>query len=109
MNMFEDIVKKLLSFFVIVGALFIEGVVLGIYIGERRCQKTIEEKDEMIRFRTHHVVILEDVINDIYEKDREYFDKNIATSAPFDSLRSLYKDEFKRDLKTITWDDMYNY
>ena len=39
----------------------------------------------------------------------EYFDKNIATSAPFDSLRSLYRDEFKRDPKTITWDDMYNY
>lgn len=56
-----------------------------------------------------HVAILEDVINDIYENDREYFDENIATSAPFDSLRSLYKDEFKRDPKTITWDDMYNY
>ena len=65
--------------------------------------------EEMIKFRTHHVVILEDVINEIYEHDREYFDKNIATSAPFDSLRSLYKDEFKRDPKTITWDDMYNY
>lgn len=64
---------------------------------------------KMIKFRTHHAAILEDVINDIYENDREYFDKNIATSAPFDSLRSLYKDEFKRDPKTITWDDMYNY
>lgn len=65
--------------------------------------------EEMIKFRTHHVVILEDVINEIYEHDREYFDKNIATSAPFDSLRSLYKDEFKRNPKQITWDDIYNY
>lgn len=65
--------------------------------------------EELIKFRTHHVAILEDVINDIYENDREYFDKNIATSEHFDSLRSLYKDEFKRDPKTITWDDMYNY
>lgn len=67
------------------------------------------QDEELIRFRTHHVAILEDVINNIYENDREYFDKNIATSASFDSLRSLYKDEFKRDPKQITWDDMYNY
>ena len=67
------------------------------------------KQNDLIRFRTQHVVILEDVINDIYENDREYFDKNIATSAPFDSLRSLYKDEFKRDPKQITWEDMYNY
>ena len=104
-----DVIKKLLSFFVIVGALFIEGVGLGIYIGERRCQKTVVEKDEMIRFRTHHAVILEDIINDVYEHDSAYFHQNIATSAPFDSLRSLYKDEFKRDPKQITWEDMYNY
>lgn len=64
---------------------------------------------ETIEFKTRHAVILEDVINDIYERDREYFDKNIATSAPFDSLRSLYKDEFKRDPKQITWEDMYNH
>ena len=68
-----------------------------------------DEQNEIIRFRTHHAAILEDIIDNIYENDREYFDKNIATSAPFDSLRSLYKDEFKRDPKTITWDDMYNY
>lgn len=67
------------------------------------------KQNDLIRFRTQHAAILEDVINDIYENDREYFDKNIATSAPFDSLRSLYKDEFKRDPKQITWDDMYNY
>ena len=65
--------------------------------------------EEMIKFRTHHVAVLEDVINEIYENDREYFDKNIATSEHFDSLRSLYRDEFKRDPKQITWDDMYNY
>lgn len=65
--------------------------------------------EELIKFRTHHVAILEDVINEIYERDREYFDKNIATSEHFDSLRILYRDEFKRDPKTITWDDMYNY
>lgn len=65
--------------------------------------------EEMIKFRTHHVAILEDVINDIYENDREYFDKNIATSEHFDSLRSLYRDEFKRNPKTIMWEDMYNY
>jgi hypothetical protein len=68
-----------------------------------------KQNNDLIRFRTQHAAILEDVINDIYENDREYFDKNIATSAPFDSLRSLYKDEFKRDPKQITWDDIYNY
>ena len=67
------------------------------------------ELENIIEHRTKHAVILEDVINEIYENDREYFDKNIATSAPFDSLRSLYRDEFKRDPEQITWDDMYNY
>lgn len=67
------------------------------------------QDEELIKFRTHHVVILEDVINDIYEHDSAYFHQNIATSEHFDSLRSLYKDEFKRDPKTITWEDMYNY
>ena len=67
------------------------------------------KQNKMLRFRTQHAAILEDVINNIYENDREYFDKNIATSAPFDSLCSLYREEFKRDPKTITWDDMYNY
>lgn len=78
-------------------------------IGFATINKKLSEKDELIRWRTHHAAVLEDVINDIYENDREYFDKNIATSEHFDSLRSLYKDEFKRDPKTITWDDMYNY
>lgn len=67
------------------------------------------QDEELIRFRTHHVVILEDIINDVYEHDSAYFHQNIATSEHFDSLRSLYRDEFKRDPKTITWDDMYNY
>lgn len=67
------------------------------------------KQNDLIEFRTQHAAILEDVINDIYENDREYFDKNIATSEHFDSLRSLYRDEFKRDPKQITWDDMYNY
>lgn len=65
--------------------------------------------EELIKFRTHHVVILEDIINDVYEHDSAYFHQNIATSEHFDSLRILYRDEFKRDPKTITWDDMYNY
>lgn len=68
-----------------------------------------KQKDDLIKFCTQHVAILEDVINDIYENDREYFDGNIATSAPFDSLRSLYRDEFKRNPKQITWEDIYNY
>ena len=68
-----------------------------------------KQKNDLIEFRTQHAAILEDIIDNIYENDREYFDENIATSAPFDSLRSLYKDEFKRDPKTITWDDIYNY
>lgn len=68
-----------------------------------------DKQSDLTKFRTQHAAILEDVINDIYENDREYFDKNIATSEHFDSLRSLYRDEFKRDPKTITWDDMYNY
>lgn len=67
------------------------------------------QDEELIRFRTHHVAILEDIINDVYEHDSAYFHQNIATSEHFDSLRSLYRDEFKRDPKTITWDDMYNY
>lgn len=67
------------------------------------------KQNDLIEFRTQHAAILEDIIDDIYENDREYFDENIATSEHFDSLRSLYKDEFKRDPKQITWDDMYNY
>lgn len=84
-------------------------IIASLFVSIRRTDLQQRHDEEMIKFRTHHVVILEDIINDIYERDREYFDKNIATSAPFDSLRSLYKDEFKRDSKTITWDDMYNY
>lgn len=84
-------------------------IIASLFVSIRRTDLQQQRDEEMIKFRTHHAAILEDVINDIYENDREYFDKNIATSAPFDSLRSLYKDEFKRDPKTITWDDIYNY
>lgn len=84
-------------------------IIISLFVAIRRTDLQQQRDEEMIKFRTHHAAILEDVINDIYENDREYFDKNIATSAPFDSLRSLYKDEFKRDPKQITWDDMYNY
>ena len=84
-------------------------VTISLFAAIYRTDLKQRQDKELIEFRTHHVTILEDVINDIYEKDREYFDKNIVTSAPFDSLRSLYKDEFKRDPKTITWEDMYNY
>lgn len=107
--MFEGTVKELLLFFFVIGLLFTGGICFGMYISEQQCQKTIEEKDELIKWRTHHAAVLEDVINEIYEHDREYFDKNIATSAPFNSLRSLYRDEFERDPEKITWDDMYNY
>lgn len=89
----------------IVCIIFVGGVGLGYSVAKHK----ITKQDKLIEWRTHHAAILEDVINDIYENDREYFDKNIATSAPFDSLRSLYKDEFKRDPKQITWDDIYNY
>ena len=84
-------------------------IIASLFVFTRQTDLQQQRDEEMIEFRTHHAAILEDVINDIYENDREYFDKNIATSAPFDSLRSLYKDEFKRDPKQITWDDMYNY
>lgn len=84
-------------------------IIASLFVSIRRTDLQQQRDEEMIKFRTHHAAILEDVINDIYENDREYFDKNIATSEHFDSLRSLYKDEFKRDPKTITWDDMYNY
>lgn len=84
-------------------------IIASIFVFVRQTDLQQQRDEELIEFRTHHAAILEDVINDIYENDREYFDKNIATSAPFDSLRSLYKDEFKRDPKTITWEDMYNY
>lgn len=84
-------------------------IIISLFTAIYRTDLKQRQDEELIEFRTHHVAILEDVINDIYENDREYFDKNIATSAPFDSLRSLYKDEFKRDPKTITWDDIYNY
>lgn len=109
MAYFEGTVKELLLFFFVIGALFTGGIFFGMYIGEKRCQKIIKEKDEMIEFRTRHVVILEDIINDVYEHDSAYFHQNIATSEHFDSLRSLYRDEFKRDPEQITWDDMYNY
>ena len=82
-------------------------VIAALFVSIHRTELQEQHDKEMIEFRTHHAAILEDVINDIYENDREYFDKNIATSASFDSLRSLYKDEFKRDPKTITWDDIY--
>lgn len=84
-------------------------IIASLFVSIHRTDLKQRRDEEMIKFRTHHAAILEDVINDIYENDREYFDKNIATSAPFDSLRSLYREEFKRDPKTITWDDMYNY
>lgn len=84
-------------------------IIASIFVFVRQTDLQQQRDEELIEFRTHHAAILEDVINDIYENDREYFDKNIATSEHFDSLRSLYKDEFKRDPKTITWDDMYNY
>lgn len=84
-------------------------IIASIFVFVRQTDLQQQRDEELIEFRTHHAAILEDVINDIYENDREYFDKNIATSAPFDSLRSLYRDEFKRDPKTITWDDIYNY
>lgn len=84
-------------------------IIASLFVSIRRTDLQQQRDEEMIKFRTHHAAILEDVINDIYENDREYFDKNIATSEHFDSLRSLYRDEFKRDPKTITWDDMYNY
>lgn len=84
-------------------------IIISLFVAIHRTDLQQQRDEELIEFRTHHAAILEDVINDIYENDREYFDKNIATSAPFDSLRSLYRDEFKRDPKTITWDDMYNY
>lgn len=84
-------------------------IIASLFVFIRQTDLQQQQDEELIEFRTHHVAILEDVINDIYENDREYFDKNIATSAPFDSLRSLYKDEFKRDPEQITWDDMYNY
>lgn len=89
----------------IVCIIFVGGVCLGYSFAKHK----IIKQDELIEWRTHHAAILEDVIDDIYENDREYFDENIATSEHFDSLRSLYRDEFKRDPKTITWDDMYNY
>lgn len=84
-------------------------IIASIFVFIRQTDLQQQRDEELIEFRTHHVAILEDVINDIYENDREYFDKNIATSEHFDSLRSLYRDEFKRDPKQITWDDMYNY
>lgn len=84
-------------------------IIASLFVSIRRTDLQQQRDEEMIKFRTHHAAILEDVINDIYENDREYFDKNIATSEHFDSLRSLYRDEFKRDPKTITWDDIYNY
>lgn len=84
-------------------------IIASLFVFTRQTDLQQQRDEEMIEFRTHHAAILEDVINEIYERDREYFDKNIATSEHFDSLRSLYKDEFKRDPKTITWDDMYNY
>lgn len=84
-------------------------IIASIFVFVRQTDLQQQRDEELIEFRTHHTAILEDVINDIYENDREYFDENIATSAPFDSLRSLYRDEFKRDPKTITWEDMYDY
>lgn len=84
-------------------------VVISLFTAIYRTDLKQRQDEELIRFRTHHVAILEDIINDVYEHDSAYFHQNIATSAPFDSLRSLYRDEFKRDPKTITWDDMYNY
>ena len=84
-------------------------VAISLFTAIYRTDLKQRQDEELIRFRTHHVAILEDIINDVYEHDSAYFHQNIATSAPFDSLRSLYRDEFKRDPKTITWDDMYNY
>lgn len=84
-------------------------IIASIFVFVRQTDLQQQRDEELIEFRTHHAAILEDVINDIYENDREYFNKNIATSEHFDSLRSLYRDEFKRDPKQITWDDMYNY
>ena len=84
-------------------------VAISLFTAIYRTDLKQRQDEELIRFRTHHVAILEDIIHDVYEHDSAYFHQNIATSAPFDSLRSLYRDEFKRDPKTITWDDMYNY
>lgn len=94
--------KLILTTMVCCAFLLFAAILYGFYDEDR-------QKNDLIKFRTHHAAILEDIIDNIYENDREYFDKNIATSAPFDSLRSLYKDEFKRDPKQITWDDIYNY
>lgn len=84
-------------------------VAISLFTAIYRTDLKQRQDEELIRFRTHHVAILEDIINDVYEHDSAYFHQNIATSEYFDSLRSLYRDEFKRDPKTITWDDMYNY
>lgn len=84
-------------------------VAISLFTAIYRTDLKQRQDEELIRFRTHHVAILEDIINDVYEHDSAYFHQNIATSEHFDSLRSLYRDEFKRDPKTITWDDMYNY
>lgn len=84
-------------------------VAISLFTAIYRTDLKQRQDEELIRFRTHHVAILEDIINDVYEHDSAYFHQNIATSEHFDSLRSLYREEFKRDPKTITWDDMYNY
>ena len=84
-------------------------IIASLFVFTRQTDLKQQQNEELIKFRTHHVAILEEIINDVYEHDSAYFHQNIETSAPFDSLRSLYKDEFKRDPKTITWDDIYNY
>lgn len=84
-------------------------VIISLFAAIYRTDLKQRQDEEMIKFRTHHVAILEDIINDVYEHDSAYFHQNIATSEHFDSLRSLYRDEFKRDPKQITWEDMYNY